>query len=282
MRNSASIQFFRPSKTTQPHSSNPHRRSAHLIKPQYSALFIKLPDILKIYAVKINHFTLLLLLIFTSLLSAQERKKLNPRKIQLAMLSNDSTVAQDSVSNWQDIELYTTNHKRLHKQAPELKERSLNGEEFIIGQKGKIQVLNFWYVGCMPCHFEVPHFNKLFKEYQNDTTVEIISLCRDDAKRIQAYYKLQSVKDSVIFEMAGEQHIEYPVIPKAVSESKRYKVKGYPTTFITDTQGMVRFVAAGFTIHSDPDYFYKSLKKAIEEIRLGNAIALAAKNAEED
>lgn len=230
----------------------------------------------------IKQVTLLILFIFSNLLSAQERHKLNPQKIQLALFSKDSTVTRDSVINWQDIRVYTDDHKLLHKKAPVLKERSLAGEEFTIGKKGKIQVINFWYVGCMPCHFEMPHFNRLYDEYKNDSTLEIVSLCRDDAERIKAYYSLESVKDSVIFEMASEQKITYPVIPKAVSESMRYRVKGYPTTFVTDSQGIVRFVARGFTIFADPDYFYKSLKKAIEEIRLGNAIALAPERPEED
>ncbi len=213
---------------------------------------------------------------------AQERTKMNGTQYRQGLFKLEGINVSNTSIPWQDLQIYTEDHKLLHKKAPKLNELSLSESEFLIGQKGKIQVVNFWFVGCAPCHIEIPHLNQLYEDYQKDTLVEIISMCRDGAERIIKYYSLESLKDSVIFELANEQKIQYPVIPRAVTEAMRYKVWSYPTTFIIDTNGIIQFVAQGFTINANPEFFYKRFKKAIEEIRLGNAIALAAKNAEED
>jgi hypothetical protein len=124
--------------------------------------------------------------------------------------------------------------------------------------------------------------NKLQADYEKDTLIEIISMCRDDTERINKYYALTLLKDSVIFELANEQKIQFSVIPRAVIEAMRYNVWSYPTTFIIDTNGIMQFVAQGFIIDADSEFFYKRFKKAIEEIRLGNEIALVPEKEEEE
>ncbi|MBO5712563.1 MAG: 4Fe-4S binding protein, partial [Acholeplasmatales bacterium] len=41
----------------------------------------------------------------------------------------------------------------------------------VLDNRGKITVINFWYTSCTPCVKELPHFDKLAKEYSDDVTV---------------------------------------------------------------------------------------------------------------
>ncbi len=214
-------------------------------------------------------------------LTAQQATNLNADSIQgayfRAMQEKSSVMQNFPIQVWQDIKVESRDHKYLHKKAPVLAESSLDGVNYNIGGRGKIQVLNFWFVGCIPCHFEIPHLNKIYEDYKDDPEVELVSLCRDDAKRINEYYKLNNLKDSVIFRAAKNETIQYPVIARARLEALEYRVFNFPTTFVIDERGIVQFVSRGFSVHeNDKDYFYKMLKKAIEEVRAGRPIPLRA------
>lgn len=60
-----------------------------------------------------------------------------------------------------------------------------NGEKrFVIDQErkfdlseyaGKVVVLNFWATWCDPCRHEIPYFNELYEEYENDVEVVLVS-----------------------------------------------------------------------------------------------------------
>jgi thiol-disulfide isomerase/thioredoxin len=216
-------------------------------------------------------------------LSAQHSSSLNADSMQQmyvrAMQNNPSLKQSLPVESWQEIKVESKDHKHLHQKAPILRESSLDGTDFNVGDTGKIQVLSFWFVGCLPCHFEIPHLNRIFEDYKDDPEVELLSLCRDDAERINKYYTLNGTIDSIAFQGAKNEKIQYPVIARARLEALEYRVFNFPTTFVIDSQGVVQFVSRGFAIHpNDKDYFYKMLKKAIEEVRAGNTIALASES----
>jgi hypothetical protein len=44
----------------------------------------------------------------------------------------------------------------------------INGNEYSLNSlKGKIIVMNFWFVECKPCAMEMPELNELVKNYKN-------------------------------------------------------------------------------------------------------------------
>jgi hypothetical protein len=101
-------------------------------------------DILKIYALKIIVPLILLAcfkLNFTA--RAQERTKMSGTQYQQGLLLLEGINVSDTSVPWQELQIYTEEHRLLHRQAPELNELSLAGNEFLIGQKVKIQVINF-------------------------------------------------------------------------------------------------------------------------------------------
>ena len=63
----------------------------------------------------------------------------------------------------------------------------IDGADFILSQhRGKVTVINLWATWCTPCVNELPHFDRLQKDYGNDVSVLAIhsDLITDD---VQAY-----------------------------------------------------------------------------------------------
>ena len=50
-----------------------------------------------------------------------------------------------------------------------------DGSFNVQNNRGKVTVLNFWYLDCQPCKEELPHFNEIAKEYGDAVTV--IAVC---------------------------------------------------------------------------------------------------------
>lgn len=53
--------------------------------------------------------------------------------------------------------------------------------------KGKIVVLKFWFIGCIPCVEEMSDLNELVSQYRNRQDVLFVSLAFDDAKDLKKF-----------------------------------------------------------------------------------------------
>jgi peroxiredoxin len=68
------------------------------------------------------------------------------------------------------------------KLAPTFDARSLDGEALNLATlRGKVVVLNFWYVSCGPCRVKIPGLNQLVSEFQGKGVV-FIALALDRAE----------------------------------------------------------------------------------------------------
>ena len=66
--------------------------------------------------------------------------------------------------------------------APEFSLRDMDGKEVQLSDfKGKVVMLNFWATWCGPCKLEMPHLDKMDREYE-DKGFEVISISTDDAR----------------------------------------------------------------------------------------------------
>ena len=52
--------------------------------------------------------------------------------------------------------------------------------------KGKLLVINFWYINCGPCIIEMPYLNNLVREYQNED-VQFLGLSFDTVLDIKSF-----------------------------------------------------------------------------------------------
>ncbi len=55
--------------------------------------------------------------------------------------------------------------------------------------KGKVVVLNFWFIGCPACIAETPKLNVLRAKFANDTDVVFAAITADQPERVRSYLK---------------------------------------------------------------------------------------------
>ena len=114
--------------------------------------------------------------------------------------------------------------------------------------KGKVVVINFWFMSCAPCIEEMPELNKLVKEYKNNDVLFLALTLDEKSPELNKFLK------TYVF--------NYNIIP----DSKDYIVKKlqvpvFPTHIVLDKNSNVMFTLAGYTpqvgelIKSSIDYY---------------------------
>lgn len=96
--------------------------------------------------------------------------------------------------------------------------------------KGKVVVLNFWFIGCAPCRIEIPGLNEMVKHYDQEQVV-FIAFALDGKEELKQFL--------------AESPFDYQIVPEAFAQADAYKVQGYPTHVILDKRGNVRSTLTG-------------------------------------
>lgn len=100
--------------------------------------------------------------------------------------------------------------------------------------RGEVVYLTFWASWCTPCRTEMPHLSGLWQQYR-EQGLQIIGINVDEDPEAARQF-------------AREYGLEFPLVmdtDRAVS--KLYRVAGYPSHYVLDRRGKVRFSALGFT-----------------------------------
>lgn len=119
----------------------------------------------------------------------------------------------------------------LNKPAPDFKLYDMNGKlcdtKFL---KGKIVVLNFWFVACKPCINEMPVLNTIKKKHDSEKIV-FLALSLDNKSTINTFLK--------------EHEFDYIILPDATPVAEKYGLFAYPASIVIDARGIVRFMQVG-------------------------------------
>jgi peroxiredoxin len=108
----------------------------------------------------------------------------------------------------------------------DLKSNSLKLEDL----KGKVVVLNFWFVECKPCVSEIPELNELVHDFQKEEIV-FIALGLNKAEQMKKFLK--------------KSPFNYQVVPDAKEVANQFAVDGFPTSVVIDKEGVVRYISLG-------------------------------------
>jgi thiol-disulfide isomerase/thioredoxin len=117
--------------------------------------------------------------------------------------------------------------------------KDLDGKSYdLAALRGKVVVLNFWFINCGPCRMEMPGLNKLVTEFAGKDVV-FLSFALDEDKDLREFLKKTS--------------FTYAVAPKAWEMSEKYGVSSYPTHVIINRKGMVagRLLGGSETRHDE-------------------------------
>ncbi|TFH36304.1 MAG: TlpA family protein disulfide reductase [Dehalococcoidia bacterium] len=133
--------------------------------------------------------------------------------------------------------------------APDFTLPTLGGGEVVLSDlQGQIVLLNFWQLNCPPCKEEMPLLDAVGKAYAG--TAHVVALDIGDGESdVQEYFGDATLNMFVPLDGDGRVAAEYSI--------------GFtPTTFLIDSEGIVRFVKVG------PFASYTELAAAIEFTRL--------------
>ncbi|OAV43184.1 peroxiredoxin [Lewinella sp. 4G2] len=89
--------------------------------------------------------------------------------------------------------------------------------------RGKVVVLNFWFIGCKPCLEEIPEINAVYESYRDNPDVIFASIGTDSAAKIT--------------KNRTKYNIQYPVVADGRAVCQQFGVEGFPTNMVIDREG---------------------------------------------
>lgn len=101
--------------------------------------------------------------------------------------------------------------------------------------RGRVVVLNFWASWCGPCREEMPEFQREYASHpsgQGPVILAVNVLVLDARQPAEAFITEMGVTFPVAFDQTGDV-------------AERYRVRGLPSTFFIDPDGVVRRATYG-------------------------------------
>ncbi len=137
---------------------------------------------------------------------------------------------------------------------PDFEARTLTGDTLNPDNlKGKITVVNFWFIGCPPCENELPGLNRLVEEYEGKP-VNFLAFGRDDEEEIVEYLNAHDFK--------------YQQIPQTNAPGifLAFEVRfGYPYHLVFNADGQLVYTRVGGSLN-DELFMYNKLKPVLDKL----------------
>jgi cytochrome c biogenesis protein CcmG/thiol:disulfide interchange protein DsbE len=134
----------------------------------------------------------------------------------------------------------------INSRAPDFRLKSLKGEDVnLIDFVGKTVILNFWASWCGPCREEMPVFQKKVNEFSEELLILTVN-SQDSAEDAQLFLDELYLSLNVLLDDSGEVH-------------KKYLVRGVPTTYIVDPDGILRIHHVGIITEGQLDDYLSTI-----------------------
>jgi thiol-disulfide isomerase/thioredoxin len=106
--------------------------------------------------------------------------------------------------------------------------------------RGKVLVMDFWGSWCGPCRSELPLVEAAYRRYKNDDKVAFVGINWE--KTNDATEHRQTARDYV-----ARNGLTFPIMyDHERGTVTSYQIQGFPTLFVIDREGIVRYVNLGF------------------------------------
>ncbi len=140
-------------------------------------------------------------------------------------------------------------HELLGKQAYPFSVTDISGKHYSLENlKGKIIVINFWFVECKPCLMEIPELNGLVEKYKGKEVV-FLGFATNEKSKIESFIKTKKY--------------DYNLVADSREIATLYNVNAYPTHLIIDSNSIISYYVTGLgpTTVKDLDRHIESLIK---------------------
>ena len=117
--------------------------------------------------------------------------------------------------------------------APDFTLKDLKGNQVTLKNfKGRVVFLNFWATWCPPCRREMPSMERLYKQLKDRGLVILAVDMQESEKLVKAFISEFSLSFPALLDLNGDI-------------SSLYGIRGLPTTYIIDREGMIIGKAVG-------------------------------------
>ncbi|MFT3749261.1 MAG: TlpA disulfide reductase family protein [Agriterribacter sp.] len=117
--------------------------------------------------------------------------------------------------------------------APDWTLYNSEGEKITLGQlKGKVVLMDFFFIGCFGCMESLKPLNALHQKYKNENVAIVSMTFRDSKKAVTAFKKNYA--------------IQYPIYLDTGNIVNAYHVIAFPTFYFIDKEGKIANVIAGY------------------------------------
>ncbi|HEY1113431.1 MAG TPA: TlpA disulfide reductase family protein [Chitinophagaceae bacterium] len=131
------------------------------------------------------------------------------------------------------------------------RERDLEGNLHNLKDlKGKVVVINFWFINCPPCRMEIPDLNELVAQYSHNKDVVFLGIALDDRYRLEEFLRIIPFR--------------YHIIENGRNLAEGNNVKAFPTHVVLDREGKILFHTDGLA-RNTVYWVKKSIDKALAQ-----------------
>jgi thiol-disulfide isomerase/thioredoxin len=106
--------------------------------------------------------------------------------------------------------------------------------------RGMVVLVNFWATWCPPCREEIPSMQRLKAKFAGKPFVILAVDMGESGASVKAFLKEVRLDAVMLLDIDGEA-------------LKKWKVFAFPTSFVVDPQGKIRYAVAGATEWDDPE-----------------------------
>ena len=110
--------------------------------------------------------------------------------------------------------------------APDVKVRTIDGKAVALRDlRGKVVVLNFWFIGCAVCRAMKPQLNDFTKLFADDEDVVFLAMTEDPESEVEKFIK--------------KNPSEYLNAADAREAMSKFYFRGFPKNIVIDKQGKI-------------------------------------------